>query len=115
NGSVPLLKGATFLFTNEKTEGDEHRVYISYPNFHSDVQVGEKVLIDDGKIEVLVQEILPNNDVKVEVLTGGMLSSNKGINLPQTKISLPSLTEKDKADIDFIIGQEDVDWVALSF
>ena len=71
-------------------------------------------MIDDGKLEVRVVEIAPNNDVKVVVIIGGILSSKKGINLPDTKISLPALTEKDLIDLDFIIEQ-DVDWIALSF
>src|ERR1039458_7174388 len=90
----------------------EH-VYISYPSFHDDVRVGEKILLDDGKIEVLVKEIGSDNRVKVEVLSPGLLSSRKGVNLPDTNISLPSLSEKDLDDLDFIISQ-DIDWVALS-
>ena len=71
-------------------------------------------MIDDGKLEVKVKNIQKNNDVKVEVTMGGKLSSKKGINLPDTKISLPALTEKDLVDLEFIIDQE-LDWVALSF
>jgi pyruvate kinase len=71
-------------------------------------------MIDDGKIEVIVKGIQPNNDVQVEVTLGGKLSSKKGINLPDTKISLPALTEKDLQDLEFIIEQQ-LDWVALSF
>ena len=71
-------------------------------------------MIDDGKLEVRVIEIMPNNDVKVEVVMGGIISSKKGFNLPDTKISLPALTEKDLDDLDFIIDQN-VDWIALSF
>jgi pyruvate kinase len=71
-------------------------------------------MIDDGKLEVKVLRILPNNNVEVVVVMGGILSSKKGINLPDTKISLPALTEKDLNDLDFIIDQE-VDWIALSF
>src|ERR671920_1835130 len=63
---------------------------------------------------VLVRNIMRNNDVQVEVLLGGRLSSKKGINLPDTKISLPALTDKDLVDLEFIIDQE-LDWVALSF
>src|SRR5690606_21527925 len=66
------------------------------------------------KLEVIVKKILSNNDVQVEVLLGGYISSKKGVNLPDTKISLPALTPKDLADLDFIIEQE-LDWVALSF
>jgi pyruvate kinase len=98
----------------EKCIGTKSRVYLSYPNFHSDVKVGEKILIDDGKIEVRITEIHSNFDVSAVVTTPGLLSSKKGINLPETKISLPALTQKDLIDIDFIISQN-IDWVALSF
>ena len=61
-------------------------------------------MIDDGKLEVKVTRILPNNDVEVVVVMGGLLSSKKGLNLPDTKISLPAFTEKDLEDLEFIIG-----------
>ena len=111
---LELAKGDEFYFSNVKTVGSKENVYISYPNFHVDVKIGEKILLDDGKIEVLVKEISQDNKVKVEVLTPGLLTSKKGVNLPDTKISLPSLSEKDLNDLDFIIG-EGIDWVALSF
>ena len=114
NNALDLKQGDTFYFTNEKCIGTAEQVYISYPNFYNDVKVGEKIMIDDGKIEVIVKEILPDHRVKVEVATPGILSSKKGINLPDTKISLTSLSEKDLRDIDFIVGQA-IDWVALSF
>jgi pyruvate kinase len=114
NGSIDVVPGDILTFTNEKLIGTKERIYVSYPNLHADVKVGNKILIDDGKIEVLVKNIRKNNDVQVEVLMGGKLSSKKGINLPDTKISLPALTEKDLIDLDFIIEQE-LDWVALSF
>ena len=109
-----LKKGDQFYFTNEKCIGTLEHIYISYPAFHDDVRVGEKILLDDGKIEVLVMEIGADNRVKVEVTAGGLLSSKKGVNLPDTKISLPSLSEKDLDDLDFIVSQN-IDWVALSF
>lgn len=114
NNGVELHTGDVIRFTGEKCLGNKERVYLSYPNFHNDVKVGEKILIDDGKIEVLISEIHENHDVSATVTVPGLLSSKKGINLPETKISLPALTEKDLADIDFIIGQN-IDWVALSF
>ncbi len=114
NGELPLTAGDILYFSNEKTQGTKENIYISYPNFHNDVKVGEKILLDDGKIEVRVQEVLANNKVKVEVLTDGVLLSKKGVNLPDTKISLPSLSEKDLNDLDFILAQG-IDWVALSF
>lgn len=114
NGGIDIVPGDVLTFTNEKMVGTKERIYVSYPNLHTDVKAGNKILIDDGKLEVQVKRILKNNDVQVEVLLGGRLSSKKGINLPDTKISLPALTEKDLVDLDFIIEQE-LDWVALSF
>jgi pyruvate kinase len=114
NNGVQLTENQTITFTTEKCMGNSERVYLSYPNFHNDVKVGEKILIDDGKIEVQISAIHDNGDVSALVTTAGILSSKKGINLPETKISLPALTEKDLLDIDFIIHQN-IDWVALSF
>ena len=114
NNALPLLEGDILYFTNEPCLGTKEHIYISYPNFHEDVRVGEKIMLDDGKIEVVVNEIGDDKRVKVIVLTHGVLSSKKGVNLPDTKISLPSLSEKDLRDLDFIISQ-DIDWVALSF
>lgn len=114
NGSIEMAPGDIFTFTNEKLIGNKDRIYVSYPNLHQEVAVGNKILIDDGKLEATVIDILKNNDVRLEVTMGGTLSSKKGINLPDTKISLPALTEKDLEDLDFIIEQQ-LDWVALSF
>ncbi len=114
NNALSVAPGDILTFTNEKVVGTRDRIYVSYPNLHLDVQIGNKIMIDDGKLEVVVKDILPNNDVQVVVTMGGIISSKKGINLPDTKISLPALTEKDLADLDFIIEQN-LDWVALSF
>ena len=111
---LDLKTGDVFYFTNHICIGTLDNIYISYPDFHNDVRIGEKILLDDGKIEVVVMEIGADNRVKVEVLTPGILSSKKGVNLPDTKISLPSLSDKDLNDLEFIIGQN-IDWVALSF
>lgn len=114
NNAVQLIEGQSITFTPEKCLGNAQRVYLSYPNFYHDVKVGEKILIDDGKIEVTITEIHSNHDVSAIITTAGILSSKKGVNLPDTKVSIPAITEKDLADIDFIIGQQ-IDWVALSF
>lgn len=114
NNALEVKAGDILTFTNEECIGTLERIYVSYPNFHSDVRVGNKILIDDGKIEVQISEICKNNDVKAMVTIGGILSSKKGINLPDTKISLPCLTDKDLNDLEFVIEQ-DLDWVALSF
>lgn len=113
-GSLDIKEGDILTFTNQKLVGSMEKIYVSYPDLHADVKVGEKILIDDGKLEVVVKEITREKDVKVEVTLGGLLLPKKGVNLPDTNISLPSLTEKDLADLDFILTQN-VDWVALSF
>ena len=114
NGEIEVVEGDILTFTNEKVIGTKEKIYVSYPNFHNDVKIGNTILIDDGKLEVSVLNIEPNNDVKVVVTLGGTLSSKKGINLPDTKITLPALTDKDLVDLDFVIEQK-LDWVALSF
>lgn len=114
NNALEVNAGDKLTFTNTKCIGTKESIYVSYPNLHADVRPGNLILIDDGKLEVRVTEILPNNNVVVVVTMGGTLSSKKGINLPDTKISLPALTEKDIVDLDFIIEQK-ADWVALSF
>jgi pyruvate kinase len=114
NNALEVKVGDTLTFTNEKCIGTKEKIYVSYPNLAGDVTIGNTILIDDGKLEVKVSSIEKNGDVKVTVTLGGILSSKKGINLPDTKISLPALTEKDLADLEFIIEQQ-LDWVALSF
>jgi pyruvate kinase len=115
DGSLTIAPGDILTFTSrEKVVGTKEKIYVSYPNLHHDVQVGNKILIDDGKIEVVVVNVAPDGDVKVAVTYGGALLPKKGVNLPDTKISLPALTEKDIIDLDFIIEQK-LDWVALSF
>lgn len=113
-GEIEIKTGDILTFTNENVIGNKERIYVSYPDLHDDVKVDDTIMIDDGKLEVKVKKILKNNDVQVEVTLGGMLSSKKGINLPDTKISLPALTKKDLEDLEFIIEQK-LDWVALSF
>ncbi|MEE6186409.1 pyruvate kinase [Niabella digestorum] len=113
-GGMSVKPGDKFLFTNQKIIGNNKKLYIHYPNFHKDVKVGNKIMIDDGKLEVIVTKILPNNDVEVEVVLGGYISSKKGVNLPDTQISLPALTKKDLEDLKFIM-KEQLCWVALSF
>ena len=115
NGALKIEPGDILTFTSkEKVVGTKERIYISYPNLHNDVNIGEKILIDDGKLEVVVFDITPSGDVKVRVTYGGILLPKKGVNLPDTAISLPAMTEKDFEDFEFIVANE-LDWVALSF
>ncbi len=115
NGALPIEPGDILTFTStEKVVGTKEKIYISYPNLHNDVKVGEKIMIDDGKLEVLVVDITPAGDIKVQVTYGGILLPKKGVNLPDTAISLPAMTTKDFEDFEFIMTQ-DLDWLALSF
>ena len=102
------------IHSESKFEGDEKRVFINYANFPKDVKANEKILVNDGKLILKVLETNNKNLVKAKVLQGGPLESRKGVNLPNTNISLPALTTKDKEDALFAIKQE-VDWIALSF
>ncbi len=114
DGGIDIAPGDELTFSNEECVGTKEKIYMSYPQFAEDVKVGEKVLIDDGQIEMEVLETNKRNTVKLKVLYGKKLSSNKGVNLPDTKISLPCLTEKDLVDLDFIL-QHPFNWIALSF
>lgn len=114
NNKLEVKEGDILTFTNTKCVGTLEKIYVSYPNLAGDVVVGNTIMIDDGKIEVIVHSVEANGDVKVKVTLGGIISSKKGVNLPDTKISLPALTEKDLEDAAFII-KEELDWVALSF
>jgi pyruvate kinase len=113
-GSVMVENGSTITFTTKKCVGNKDRVYITYPEFPLDVKKGENILLDDGKLVFKVLETNSKDEVKLEVVHGGPLSSKKGVNLPDTRISQPCLTEKDLKDLDFALAH-DVDWVALSF
>jgi len=112
-GTLNLQKDDVLTFVPEPCVGTKEKIYMSYTAFAKDVNVGEKVLVDDGKLHLEVIDI-SEGEVKLKVLHGSSISSNKGVNLPDTKISQPSLTEKDKRDLDFILTQP-VNWVALSF
>ena len=114
NNSLDVKVGDVLTLTNEKCVGTIEKIYVSYPNLAGDVLVGNTIMIDDGKIELKVLSIEANGDVKVTVSLGGIISSKKGLNLPDTKISLPAMTEKDLEDVQFIM-KEELDWVALSF
>jgi pyruvate kinase len=113
NNGVPLVPGAKIIITSEKTLGTKDKISTSYKNLTSDVKPGDAILIDDGNLELKVTKCL-GKEVECEVVYGGTLKSRKGINLPNTEVSEPSLTEKDKEDLIFGIEQN-VDWIALSF
>lgn len=112
---VVVEPGDKIMFcTGEEFEGTSDRVYMNYDNFPKDVKKGERILLDDGKLMFEVKDTNNKNEVHTVVLQGGPLRSKKGVNLPNTNISLPALTAKDKQDAIFAVQQE-VDWIALSF
>lgn len=112
---VYIENGETISITTDEIEfGNSSLVSINYKDFPKDVSKGEKILIDDGKLILKVLETNKKNLVKAEVIQGGELKSRKGVNLPNTKLSLPALTEKDKADAVFAL-ENNFDWLALSF
>jgi len=110
---VLLEAGACFVLTTDEVEGTAARVSTSYRNLPADVKTGEKILLDDGLMEIEVESVR-GNDVITRVISGGRLKSNKGINLPGTKLSVSALTAKDRSDA--LHGIEiGVDYMALSF
>ncbi|MCI9845344.1 pyruvate kinase [Flavobacterium pectinovorum] len=100
--------------TAEDIVGNAKKAFMKYQNFPNDVNVGERILLDDGKLIFEIVSTDKKTEVVAKVIQGGELKSKKGVNLPNTKISLPALTEKDIADAIFAIEQK-VDWIALSF
>ena len=112
---VVVEKGDRIVFTTKKIEeGTADHVYMNYQSFPKDVKAGERILLDDGKLIFEVESTDSQSEVIACVVQGGPLKSNKGVNLPNTEVSLPALTEKDVKDAVFAIEQE-VDWIALSF
>lgn len=110
---VTLKEGQTYTLTTDDIIGDETMGHITYERLHEDVKAGNKILIDDGLIELDVVEVNGNNIV-CTVVNGGELGEKKGVNVPNVKVKLPALTEKDKADILFGIEQG-FDFIAASF
>ncbi|MEQ1553948.1 MAG: pyruvate kinase [Ferruginibacter sp.] len=114
NGKLTLKEGDEFIFTTEKIVGTNEKIYVSYPNLTTDVKIGERIFLDDGKMELSVVKVLNNKEVLMRVTLGGVLTPKKGVNLPDSELTMPSMTEKDFEDLKFII-QHKLDWVALSF
>ncbi len=114
-GDVVVSPGDEITFvTGKPFEGSAERVYMNYQQFPRDVKAGERILLDDGKLMFEVVATNGEDEVKAKVIQGGPLKSKKGVNLPNTNISLPALTKKDIKDAEFAISLE-VDWIALSF
>jgi pyruvate kinase len=114
NNEAIIENGKEITITTEECIGTAEKIFMTYPEFPKDVAVGDKVLIDDGKLELRVTATDRDKTVKAIITNGGVLSSKKGVNLPNTKISLPCLTPKDLSDLDFAL-KNDVEWIGLSF
>ena len=112
-GEATLKEGDTFTLLNEDIDGDNTKVSVTYKNLYNEVTVGTRILINDGLIEVIVQKI-DGKDVVCKVQNGGRLTNKKSINIPNSRIKLPSMTEKDKSDIIFGI-KNGFDYIAASF
>ena len=114
NNSIELVDGENLTITTNECIGNKDKVYSTYQEFPLDVSVGDKVLMDDGKLQLEVTATNRKDKVETRIVHGGILSSKKGVNLPNTKISLPCITPKDSADLAFALANQ-VDWVGLSF
>ncbi|MGN0498730.1 MAG: pyruvate kinase [Acutalibacteraceae bacterium] len=113
NGSEILESGQTFTFTTDDIDGDRNHCSITFADLPKDVRRGDRILVDDGLIEMLVTSTT-KKDIVCEVLNGGKIASHKGINVPGTRLSLPFISEQDKKDIAFAVEQ-DLDFIAASF
>jgi pyruvate kinase len=109
-----LEKGKIMKLTTKATVSKDNIIYVKYSTLARDVKVGERVLLDDGKLELEFVNRIDSETLEAKVINGGYLSSNKGFNLPSSSLSVDSLTTKDKKDLEFIM-KHDFDWVALSF
>ncbi|SER73329.1 pyruvate kinase [Pedobacter rhizosphaerae] len=113
-GGINLINGSTTVITTNECIGNEERIYITYQNFPQDVQAGEIILLDDGKLQMKVLSTNLKDEVVCEVVHGGILTSRKGVNLPNTKVSIPSLTAEDRENLEFVL-ENNVEWIGLSF
>lgn len=114
NNHLLLKENDELVLTTLAKNSLPGEVFVQYPSICKDVMPGETILVDDGKISLVVQHVIGNEKVITKVQHGGILTSRKGINLPDTKISLPSLTEKDIRDLDFAL-ENNIEWIGLSF
>lgn len=114
DGGIHLVNGTQIKITTQECIGNDEQIYITYDTFPQDVQADEIILLDDGKLQLRVIETNRVDTVMCEVVHGGILTSRKGVNLPNTKVSIPSLTEEDLINLQFAL-KYDVEWIGLSF
>ena len=111
---IELKEGDIFTLTTKDILGDNEKVSVSYADLGKDVKIGDRILIDDGLVEIIVEEIIDKEELVCKVLNGGMLSDHKGVNVPNVSMNLPAITEKDIGDIKFGI-ENGIDFIAASF
>ncbi len=114
DGEILLEEGKTIRVSTVEQISTTETLFVSYPKLIDDCKPGESILLNDGKVALIFTKVIDDQTMEAEVVAGGVLSSNKGFNLPNSKLSVPSLTEKDLTDLEYGISQ-DLDWVALSF
>ena len=114
NNGIQLVNGKSVKILTDKVVGNSERFSINYEKLPQDVKPGERILLDDGKLMLEVVKTNGINEIEALIIHGGNLSSKKGVNFPNTKISMPSLTEKDREDLTFAL-EHNVDWIGLSF
>lgn len=114
NDGVELIQDSIVELSNKEGITTAQKIHISYERLAQDVNVGEVILMDDGKLQIKITETDKKNKVKAKVIVGGILSSKKGVNFPNTKTTVPSLTEKDKSDLAFAV-KHNANWIGLSF
>lgn len=112
-GGVPLVAGEELILTIDDLIGAPGRVSIQYKDLPKNVKSGDSILLDDGLLELTVLDA-SDTEIVTRVIVGGMLQSNKGMNLPDASLNIPALTDKDRADVKFALSRQ-VDWIALSF
>ncbi|AAP99967.1 MULTISPECIES: pyruvate kinase [Prochlorococcus] len=114
-GPVNLKTGDVFALTSENKDCNQEIANVTYENLVNEVEKGKRILLDDGRVEMIVENVdKKNKSLICKVTVGGILSNNKGVNFPDVQLSINALTEKDKIDLSFGLKQG-VDWVALSF
>ncbi|MGF9563365.1 pyruvate kinase [Neorhizobium sp. JUb45] len=111
---VTLTPGQTFTLDNNEAPGDENRVFLPHPEILTSVKVGDRLLIDDGKLALKATKV-DGKSIVCTVVAGTSISDRKGVSLPDTLLEVGVLTDKDRADLDAVLATDDVDWVALSF
>ena len=110
---VKVIKGSSYIFDKKTEIGDFSRVNLSHDEIYESLSIGSNILMDDGKLQFEVKDIVKDK-IKTEVIVGGYIKSNKGVNLPDVVLNTSPLTSKDIEDLKFILNQE-IDWIALSF